>query len=77
MRMLKELEELTKQHYVSPFFSFSIYAVLGDKDAWRKALWEAYEERASSIVLFNVLPWMDPIRSDPVFQEVIGKVGLP
>jgi serine/threonine protein kinase/Tfp pilus assembly protein PilF len=75
-RMLKELEELTKEHYVSPFFSFSIYAVLGDKDAWRKALWEAYEERASSIVLFNVLPWMDPIRSDPVFQEVIGKVGL-
>jgi len=77
MRMLKELEELTKEHYVSPFFSFSIYAVLGDRDAWRKALWEAYEERASIIVLFNVLPWMDPIRSDPVFQEVIGKVGLP
>ena len=76
-RMLKELEELTKEHYVSPFFSFSIYAVLGDKDAWRKALWEAYEERASSIVLFNVIPWMDPLRSDPVFQEVIRKVGLP
>jgi non-specific serine/threonine protein kinase len=77
MRMLKELEELTKEHYVSPFFSFGIYAALGDKDAWRKALWEAYEERASSVVLFNVIPWMDPIRSDAVFQEVIGKVGLP
>ena len=77
MRMLKELEVLTKEHYVSPFFSFGIYAALGDKDAWRKALWEAYEERASSIVLFNVIPWMDPIRSDPVFQDVMGKVGLP
>jgi hypothetical protein len=57
--------------------SFSIHAALGDKDASRKALREAYEERSSAIVLFKVVPWMDPIRSDPVFQEVVGKVGLP
>ena len=77
MQMLNELGELAKQHYVSPHHFFFIHFALGDQDAWRKSLLEAYKERANSLTLFKVMPVLEPIRSDPVFQEVIRKVGLP
>jgi tetratricopeptide (TPR) repeat protein len=77
MRILKELEELAKEEYVSPHHFFAIQVGVGDKDAWRKTLWEAYEQRLNSVVLYKAVPWLDPIRSDPVFQEIIRRVGLP
>ena len=76
-RMLSDLERLAKDRYVSPHHFAMIHFALGDMDAWHTALWQAYEERANSLVMFKVMPLLDPMRSDPVFQEIIRKVGLP
>jgi serine/threonine protein kinase/Tfp pilus assembly protein PilF len=77
IQLLKELDELSKQHYVSPHHFFLVQFAIGDKEAWKKSLVEAYEERAGTLNFFKIMPLLDPIRSDPVFQEVIRKVGLP
>ena len=56
-------------------FSQDGYWGLGDIEAWRKAMWESYEERSNSLVFLKVVTAWDPVRSDPVFQELARKIG--
>ncbi len=52
-----------------------IYAALGDKDQAAVWLEKGYEERFNPGVLLR--PGFDPLRSDPRFQELIRRIGLP
>jgi serine/threonine protein kinase/Tfp pilus assembly protein PilF len=76
-RMLEELRELAKHTYVSPFHFAMANFRLGNTEEFRKDLWVTFEDRANTLVFLKVLPVFDPMRSDPVAQEIISKVGLP
>jgi len=52
-----------------------IYAALSDKDQAMVWLEKGYEERFNPGVLLR--PGFDPLRSDPRFQELIRRIGLP
>jgi TolB-like protein/Tfp pilus assembly protein PilF len=52
-----------------------IYAALGDKDQAMVWLEKGYEERFNPGVLLR--PGLDPLRSDPRFQELIRRIRLP
>jgi TolB-like protein/DNA-binding winged helix-turn-helix (wHTH) protein/Tfp pilus assembly protein PilF len=52
-----------------------IYVALGDKNQAMVWLEKGYEERFNPGVL--VRPGFDPLRSDPRFQELIRRIGLP
>jgi len=52
-----------------------IYAALGDTDQAMKWLERGYEERFNPGVLIR--PGFDPLRSDPRFQDLWRRVGLP
>jgi TolB-like protein/DNA-binding winged helix-turn-helix (wHTH) protein/Flp pilus assembly protein TadD len=52
-----------------------IYAALGDNDQAMVWLEKGYEERFNPGVLLR--PGFDPLRSDPRFQELIRRIGLP
>jgi tetratricopeptide (TPR) repeat protein len=52
-----------------------IYTALGDKNGAMKWLEKGYEERFNPGVLLR--PGFDPLRSDPRFQELIRRIGLP
>ncbi len=54
----------------------SIQAQLGNKDLALQALEKAFAER-EDLVDLNVAPDWDPIRSDPRFQSLVRRVGLP
>jgi hypothetical protein len=56
---------------------YRVIEKLGNMAEYRKQLWAAYEDRANSFAVFKVGPIFDPFRSDPDFQEIINKVGLP
>jgi hypothetical protein len=52
-----------------------IYTALGDKDEALIWLNQGYEERFNPGVLTR--PCFDPLRSDPRFQDILRRVGLP
>jgi hypothetical protein len=53
------------------------YAGLGDKDETFRWLEKAYQERSNQVVWLAADPWWYPMYSDPRFQDLIRRVGLP
>jgi TolB-like protein/DNA-binding winged helix-turn-helix (wHTH) protein/Flp pilus assembly protein TadD len=52
-----------------------IYAALGDRDQAMNWLEKGYEERFNPGVLLR--PGFDPLRSDPRFENLVRRIGLP
>ncbi len=52
-----------------------IYAALGDNDQAMAELNKSYQERFNPGVLLR--PGFDPLRSDPRFQDLVRRIGLP
>ncbi len=52
-----------------------IYAALGDKDQAMNWLQTGFDRRFNPGVLLR--PGLDPLRSDPRFQEMLRRIGLP
>ena len=50
---------------------------LGDKDKAFAELNKAYEKRLSSLCWLKIEPQLDPLRSDPRFQQLLQKIGFP
>jgi DNA-binding winged helix-turn-helix (wHTH) protein len=50
--------------------------VLGDKDQAFVWLEKAYQERSNFIAYLKVYPIVDPLRSDPRFDELLRRTGL-
>lgn len=59
------------------FFIAGIYAALGDRDEALACLQTAYAKRDFSLVFIKVHPFMDPLRTDPRFQDLVRRIGLP
>ena len=75
-KIIAELQELTKNKYVSPFPIAAIYAGLGEKDqafAWLK---KAYEERSDGLVNLTADQRFDSLRSDPRFKDLARRLEL-
>jgi tetratricopeptide (TPR) repeat protein len=76
LQMLSELEQLSKKHYVSPHHSILTNYALGNMDACRAALQQAYEDRTNTLVFFNTIPALQALRSEPFLQEILRTMGL-
>ena len=75
-QMMEELKKLSREQYVSPIHFSLIHLGMGDLEAWRKAVWEAYEDRSVNLLFFKAYH-LDTIKSDPVFQDIARRVGFP
>jgi adenylate cyclase len=53
------------------------YVDLGDKDKAFAELSKAYEKRLSSLCWLKIEPQLDPLRSDPRYQELLRKMRFP
>ena len=74
---LGSVQQQMKHHYVSPAFVASIYASLGEKDEAFLWLEHAYAERDNWLSFLKVDPRFDTLRSDPRFQDLQRRIGLP
>jgi TolB-like protein/DNA-binding winged helix-turn-helix (wHTH) protein/Tfp pilus assembly protein PilF len=54
----------------------TIATALGDKDAAFHWLQVARDERSGSLILLRIVPYWDPLRSDPRFVSLLHDVGL-
>jgi DNA-binding winged helix-turn-helix (wHTH) protein/TolB-like protein/Tfp pilus assembly protein PilF len=75
--LLRELEELSKQRYVSPADIAVLRGDLGEKDEAFQWLGKAYEERSNFLINLKVDPAFDSLRSDPRFAALSARIGLP
>jgi DNA-binding winged helix-turn-helix (wHTH) protein/TolB-like protein/Flp pilus assembly protein TadD len=76
-KVIAELQQESKQGYVSPLDVALIYATLGQSDEAFFWLEKAYEERSCWLIEIKLDPGWDKIRSDPRFDNLLGRVGLP
>ena len=76
-RTLNQLEELSKEKYVSPYYRALVYLGLGEKDRFFGYLEKAYEAREPLLVTtMKAAPYFDSVRSDPKFKALLKKMGL-
>jgi serine/threonine protein kinase/tetratricopeptide (TPR) repeat protein len=77
IQLLNELTKLTKQKYVAPYFFAGIHIGLGEDDRAIEYLEKSYEEHSNWLIYLHIDPSMDGLRSNPRFQDLLRRVGLP
>lgn len=77
LAVLRELEDLSKRAYVSPFGMAAVHIGLGDYDESFRWLEAACDEHSPSLVYLRLHVWSDGIRSDPRFRKLEQRIGLP
>lgn len=76
-KILGDLLHPANGSVVSPFFIALVYTALGDKDQAFGWLGRSVDERSGSVRYLKVEPRLDPLRSDPRFDSLLKRVGLP
>lgn len=74
--MLRRLQEKLKRSFVPAYDFAVIHLALHEPDQAMSYLQKAYQERDWALMVVAVEPRLDPLRQDPRFQELVGKVGL-
>ncbi len=76
-KLLDELKDRSKQENVPAVWIAIIYAGLGEKDRALEWLHKAYERHETFLVGLNTDPRLDNLRSDPRYQDLARRLGLP
>jgi len=76
-KRLNELLELSKREFVSPGQIGIIYVALGEKDKAFEYLDEANKVYDLNLMRIKVERRFDPLRSDPRFNDLVKRIGLP
>jgi predicted Zn-dependent protease len=75
-RTLRELEKPDAAGVLDWFFIAGVYTALGDREQAFAWLEKAYENRDFFLTYLNVLPFLEPLHSDPRFVRLLERVGL-
>jgi TolB-like protein/DNA-binding winged helix-turn-helix (wHTH) protein/Tfp pilus assembly protein PilF len=76
-RILRELDQRSRNSYVSPFLLAGVYLSLGDKNRALDLYDKAYQAHDWGLVWLNVGLKFDPIRSDPRFVALLRRMNFP
>jgi Tfp pilus assembly protein PilF len=77
-KILGDLLRQSKTGYASAYMIAAIYSGLGQKDQAFEFLEKAYQERSPDLLYFIKADLrMDSLRSDPRFQDLLRRIGLP
>lgn len=75
-RLLDDLLQRAKTHYVAPFYIAAAYIAVGENDRGFAWLQKALAERNELLVFLKVAPSFRSVRSDPRFVEILRRIGL-
>lgn len=76
-RAASNLSNIEKTRYVPACCWAAYYIHTGDRDLAFQFLDKAIEERSNWLIEMCVDPIFDPLRSDPRFDDLVARVGLP
>ena len=74
--VLRDLEKLSAERYVSPFNMAIVHLGLGDRDKAMEQLEAGYRERSRSMIWLNVDRRLRPLYGDPRFQNLLKRLGF-
>ena len=76
-RTLENYRESAKSDYVPPVLAAKACVRIGDKECAFEWLEKGFEERDDLMINLKVDPVFDSLHSDPRFQGLVRRVGLP
>jgi eukaryotic-like serine/threonine-protein kinase len=74
---LRRMTDQRSRLKLYPYFVATFFAELGEKDKAFAALNEALETKDQHTAWMNGDPFMDPLRDDPRFPEMLRRAGFP
>ena len=72
-----ELEELSENQWVNPFYLGMIAGILGYSDRAFELINEAYDNKYFPLIYIDVFPTVEFIRNDPRYNTLLQKMNLP
>jgi serine/threonine-protein kinase len=75
-KILDQIKERSKQRFVPPFFVALISLGLGDTATAFEWLEKSYQERDFYLIYLKIDPWLDQLRGDARFTDLLRRVGL-
>jgi TolB-like protein/Flp pilus assembly protein TadD len=75
-KTISQLEEQVRKDGVGRYEIALVYTGLGEKQEAFKWLEEAYNTHDVGLVYLKIDPCLDPLRSDPRFDDLLRRVGL-
>jgi tetratricopeptide (TPR) repeat protein len=76
-KIINELKRGTGSGLIVPYRLAAVYVALGDKDQAIEWLKKEYQDRGNWMTQLKVDPVMDPLRSDPRFQDLMRRMKFP
>ncbi len=75
--VINKWRENARTQYVMAYWIAITYVALGEKDAAFAELEKAYQEHDWYLPRLKTDPFMDPLRDDPRFKDLVRRIGLP
>lgn len=75
--VIKKFDEIAGKQYSVAYRPAAIYGLLGDKDRAFAALEKSLDAHDWDIGLIKVDPFVDSLRGDPRFKELLKRLNLP
>ncbi len=76
LRIISQLQRVSRERYVSPYGLAQIYAALNDNEQTFTSLHAAYDDHAVWMSYLAVDPVFDRFRSDQRFQDLLRRLAL-
>jgi serine/threonine-protein kinase len=74
---IRTLAAQSKSRYVSPYTMAFLCSYAEEKEQAFEWLEKAYKERDPVLIVLRVVPYWDPFRSDPRFQDLLRRMNFP
>jgi TolB-like protein/Tfp pilus assembly protein PilF len=75
-KIINELVDRSKKEIVSAYDVARLYFSMGDVDQGFNWLYRAYAERGPDVYLMKVDPFLDSLRADPRYSDLLRKMNL-
>ena len=77
MAIIREIEQKPVAGDSDKYFIASIFAFLGDRDQAFAFLEKCFQAQSYAITGMRVDPFVEPLRDDPRFKDLLRRMGLP
>jgi len=67
----------SQKNPVSPLLLATAFVGMGKQKEAMRALEEGYKTRDADMVGLNSTPWLEPLHSDPRFQDLVRQMSFP